>query len=55
MQMSQHCSGDKLCSKSKLFLIRVLSVSKDKGECEIIGLGNDIRQVASEVRCKWKL
>ena len=54
MQMKQDCSGDKLCSKSKLFLIRVLSVSRDSGEWEIIGPGNDLRQVVCEVRCEMR-
>lgn len=52
MLMKQHCSGDKLCSKSKLFLIRALSVSKDSGE--ITGPGNDMRQVVSEVHSKME-
>lgn len=49
MIMKQHCSGDKLCSKGKLFLIRALGVSKDSSECGIIGPGSDMRQVVSEV------
>lgn len=49
MIMKQHCPGDKLCSKGKLFLVRALSVSKDSGECDIIGPGSDMRQVVSEV------
>lgn len=52
MIMKQHCSGDKLCSKGKLFVIRALSVSKDSGECEIIGPGSVMRQVVSEVHNK---
>lgn len=49
MIMKQHCSGDKLCSKGKLFLIRALGVGKDSGECRIIGPGSDMRQVVREV------
>ena len=52
--MKQHCSGDKLCSKSKLFLIRALSVCKDSGECGIIGPGSDTRQVVSKVHGKME-
>lgn len=52
MIMKQHCSGDKLCSKGKLFVIRALSVSKDSGECEIIGPGSVMRQVVREVYSK---
>lgn len=54
MIMKQHRSGDKLCSKGKLFLIRALSVSKDSGECEIIGPGSDMRQVVSEVHSEME-
>lgn len=54
MVMKQHCSGDKLCSKGKLFLIRALSVSKDSEECEIIGPGSDMRQVVSEVHTEME-
>lgn len=54
MLMNRHCPGDKLCSKSKLFLIRTLSVSKDSGECKIIGPGSDMRQVVSEVQCEME-
>lgn len=49
MLMKQHCSGDKLCSKSKLFLVRALSVSRDSSVP-----GSDIRQVVSKVHCKIK-
>ena len=49
MIMKQRCSGDKLWSKGKLFLNRALSVSKDGGECQIIGPRSDMRQVVSEV------
>lgn len=41
MQMKCNFFADKLCSKSKLFLISVLHVTKDSGECEIIGPVND--------------
>lgn len=44
MLMKRHCSGDKLCSKSKLFLIRALCMSVDSSECEIISAGSDTRQ-----------
>lgn len=54
MIMKQHCSGDKLCSKGKLFLIRALSVSKDGGECGIIGPGSDMRQVVGEVHSEME-
>lgn len=54
MIMRQLCFGDKFCSKGKLFVTRALSVSKDSGECRIIGPGSVMRQVVSKVHCKME-
>lgn len=54
MIMRQCCSGDKFCSKGKLFVTRALSVSQDSGECRIIGPGSVMRQVVSKVHCKME-
>lgn len=48
MLMKQPRAGDKLCSKSKLFLIRSLCASKDSSAYEIIG-PSDMSQVLNEV------
>jgi len=54
MIMKQHCCANKLCSQNKLFVIRALSVSKDSGECGIIGPGSDMREVVSEVHSEME-
>ena len=54
MLMKQPRSGDKLCSKSKLFLIRSVCVSKDSSEYGIIG-PSDTSQVLNEVHGERKV
>lgn len=48
MLMKQPCCSDKLCSKSKLFLIRSLCESKDSRGGKIIGREWEMKQAATE-------
>lgn len=46
--MKQPCCSDKLCSKSKLFLIRSLCESKDSRGGKIIASECEMKQVVTE-------